>query len=79
MLVFCLPRTTDRLMIVRFMIASFSQAMRDRLTVFVNTIKADPAVQHVIGFAGGSGSAGSTNDCNREYATTPRARGAKVS
>jgi multidrug efflux pump len=35
------------------------QAMRDRLTKFVNIIKNDPAVEHVIGFAGGN--AGSTN------------------
>jgi multidrug efflux pump len=35
------------------------QAMRDRLTQFVGVIKADPAVDHVIGFAGGG--AGGTN------------------
>ncbi len=47
------------------------QAMRDRLTVFVNTIKADPAVQHVIGFAGGSGSAGATNTARMFIALKP--------
>jgi multidrug efflux pump len=47
------------------------QAMRDRLTVFVNTIKADPSVQHVIGFAGGSGSAGSTNTARMFIALKP--------
>ncbi len=47
------------------------QAMRDRLTVFVNLIKADPAVEHVIGFAGGSGSAGSTNTARMFIALKP--------
>jgi multidrug efflux pump len=47
------------------------QAMRDRLTVFVNTIKADPAVQHVIGFAGGSGNAGATNTARMFIALKP--------
>ncbi len=47
------------------------QAMRDRLTVFVNTIKADPSVEHVIGFAGGSGSAGSTNTARMFIALKP--------
>src|SRR6202034_4209598 len=47
------------------------QAMRDRLTVFVNTIKADPAVEHVIGFAGGSGRAGATNTARMFIALKP--------
>jgi multidrug efflux pump len=50
------------------------QAMRDRLTLFVNTIKADPAVEHVIGFAGGSGSAGSTNTARMFIALKPLAQ-----
>ncbi len=47
------------------------QAMRGRLTAFVNTVKADPAVQHVIGFAGGSGSAGATNTARMYIALKP--------
>jgi len=47
------------------------QSMRDRLTLFVNMIKADPAVEHVIGFAGGSGNAGSTNTARMFIALKP--------
>jgi multidrug efflux pump subunit AcrB len=36
------------------------QAMRQLLTGYVNSIKADPAVQHVIGFAGGNAGASNT-------------------
>jgi multidrug efflux pump len=50
------------------------QAMRDRLTLFVNMIKADPAVEHVIGFAGGSGGAGSTNSARMFIALKPLAQ-----
>jgi multidrug efflux pump len=45
------------------------QAMRDRLTQFVGVIKADPAVDHVIGFAGGN--AGSTNSARMFIALKP--------
>jgi len=45
------------------------QAMRDRLTQFVGIIKADPAVDHVIGFAGGN--AGSTNSARMFIALKP--------
>jgi multidrug efflux pump len=45
------------------------QAMRDRLTRFVGIIKADPAVDHVIGFAGGN--AGSTNSARMYIALKP--------
>ncbi|MGD0290587.1 MAG: multidrug efflux RND transporter permease subunit [Candidatus Binataceae bacterium] len=50
------------------------QAMRDRLTLFVNVIKADPAVEHVIGFAGGSGGAGSINSARMFIALKPLAQ-----
>ena len=45
------------------------QAMRDRLAQFVDIIKADPAVDHVIGFAGGN--AGSTNSARMFIALKP--------
>ena len=45
------------------------QSMRDRLTKFVGIIKADPAVDHVIGFAGGN--AGSTNSARMFIALKP--------
>ena len=45
------------------------QSMRDRLTQFVGIIKADPAVDHVIGFAGGT--AGSTNTARMFIALKP--------
>jgi multidrug efflux pump len=45
------------------------QSMRDRLTEFVGIIKADPAVDHVIGFAGGN--AGSTNSARMFIALKP--------
>ena len=47
------------------------QSMRDRLTQFVRVIKADPAVDHVIGFAGGN--AGSTNSARMFIALKPLA------
>jgi len=50
------------------------QAMSNRLTLFVNAIKADPAVEHVIGFAGGSGSAGATNTARMFIALKPLAQ-----
>jgi multidrug efflux pump len=48
------------------------QAMRDRLTDFVRIIKADPSVDHVIGFAGGN--AGSTNSARMFIALKPMGR-----
>ncbi|HXD90674.1 MAG TPA: multidrug efflux RND transporter permease subunit [Candidatus Binataceae bacterium] len=45
------------------------QAMRDRLTRFVDVIKADPAVDHVIGFAGGG--AGGANTARMFIALKP--------
>jgi multidrug efflux pump len=45
------------------------QAMRNRLTQFVGMIKADPAVDHVIGFAGGG--AGGTNTARMFIALKP--------
>jgi multidrug efflux pump len=45
------------------------QSMRDRLTEFVGIIKTDPAVDHVIGFAGGN--AGSTNSARMFIALKP--------
>jgi multidrug efflux pump len=45
------------------------QAMRDRLTKFVAVIKADQAVDHVIGFAGGN--AGSANSARMFIALKP--------
>ncbi len=45
------------------------QAMRDRLTKFVGVIKADRAVEHVIGFAGGN--AGSANSARMFIALKP--------
>ncbi len=50
------------------------QAMRDRLTQFVGVIKDDPAVDHVIGFAGGSGGASSTNSARMFIALKPLAQ-----
>jgi multidrug efflux pump len=47
------------------------QAMRNRLTQFVGMIKADPAVDHVIGFAGGG--AGGTNTARMFIALKPQA------
>src|ERR1700730_9668313 len=47
------------------------QAMRNRLTQFVGMIKADPAVDHVIGFAGGG--AGGTNTARMFIALKPLA------
>ena len=47
------------------------QAMRDRLTQFVALIKHDPAVQHVIGFAGGSGGAAGINSARMFIALKP--------
>jgi multidrug efflux pump len=45
------------------------QSMRDRLTDFVNIIKNDPSVDHVIGFAGGN--AGSVNSARMFIALKP--------
>ena len=45
------------------------QSMRNRLTHFVGIIKADPAVDHVIGFAGGN--AGGTNTARMFIALKP--------
>ncbi len=45
------------------------QSMRNRLTQFVGIIKADPSVDHVIGFAGGN--AGSTNTARMFIALKP--------
>jgi multidrug efflux pump len=45
------------------------QAMRNRLTQFIGMIKADPAVDHVIGFAGGG--AGGTNTARMFIALKP--------
>jgi multidrug efflux pump len=47
------------------------QAMRNRLSQFVGMIKADPAVDHVIGFAGGG--AGGTNTARMFIALKPLA------
>ena len=50
------------------------QAMRDRLTQFVGIIKTDPAIDHVIGFAGGSGGAAATNSARMFIALKPLAQ-----